>query len=70
MGDAPALAGVVAVSVAVPGPVAQAVAPEAASVGQTTRTARTVTLISADAALTVGSTTKRDTLSDFSSQGP
>ncbi|MDX2538175.1 S8 family serine peptidase [Streptomyces scabiei] len=44
----PALAGAVAVSVAVPGPVAQAVAPEAASVGQRTQTATTVTLITGD----------------------
>ncbi|MET7701081.1 S8 family serine peptidase [Streptomyces sp. NPDC005485] len=47
-GILPALAGVVAVSVAVQGPVAQAVAPEAASVGQRTETARTVTLITGD----------------------
>lgn len=47
-GVLPALAGVVAVSVAAPIPVAQAVAPEAASVGRHTGTVRTVTLITGD----------------------
>ncbi|MEU6223268.1 S8 family serine peptidase [Streptomyces sp. NPDC047042] len=47
-GMLPALAGVVTVLVAVPGPDAQAVAPDAASVGQHTGAARTVTLITGD----------------------